>query len=52
MGKRGERGEGDWLLKRLNSLKWRERKGGKEAEREREGGVREREKLGEYERDR
>ena len=28
----------------MNSLKWKERKGGKEDEREREGGVRERER--------
>ena len=43
--KGGERGEGELSLKRLNSLKWKERKGGKEAEREkeREGEVRERE---------
>ena len=35
--------KGEWLLKRLNSLKWKERKGGKEAQREKEryieGGV-------------
>ena len=37
----GERGEGEWSLKRLNSLKWKERKGGKEVEREK----------GEWERD-
>ena len=34
--KGGERGEGELSLKRLNSLKWKERKGGKEAEREKE----------------
>ena len=28
----------------MNSLKWKERKGGKEADREKEGGVRERER--------
>ena len=49
--KGGERGEGKWSLKRLNSLKWKERKGGKkrrERKNEREGGVRERERWGEY----
>ena len=46
----GERGEGEWSLKRLVSLKWKERKGGKEGERERRGS--ERERWGEYERDR
>ena len=32
----GERADGEWSLKRLNSLKWKERKGRKEAEREKE----------------
>ena len=32
----GERVEGERSLKRLNSLKWKERKGGKEEEREKE----------------
>ena len=41
--KGSERGEGEWSLKRLNSLKWKERKGGKEAKRERRGSERKRE---------
>ena len=44
-GKVGERDEGDWLWKRLNRVKWKERKGGKEVERERE-------RWGEHERER
>ena len=48
-----ERVEGEWSLKRLNSLRWKERKGGKEVEREkeREKGELEREWWGEYERE-
>ena len=44
-----ERGEGELSLRRLNSLKWKERKGGKEGERERE---RERDEESMRERDR
>ena len=47
MWKEGESGEGEWSLNRLNSLKWKERKGGKEGERERdEEGLREIDRWG------
>ena len=58
--KGGERGEGEWAFKRLNSLKWKERKGGKEGvreirrvwEREINGGVSGWEKEGDWKRER